>query len=162
MNNFFLFFLIFSMVKKILVADLKAQQILQLNEHILVANRIQKASRSALMSKLVKHSQVSKQLRKTTTVSNSSLIDEWMKGQHTTWNVSNGGTLSCDGQGNSLLRKKLLNPNGSSGALVLSPSLSLGGLTLATWSASLLALNNCVIQPLVNSLSTKSSFLKDL
>jgi hypothetical protein len=50
-------------------------------------------------------------------------------------------------KGSSLLQNKLLNPNSGSGALVLSPSLSLGGLALDACSASLLAQNDRVIQP---------------
>jgi hypothetical protein len=48
------------MVKTILALDLEAQQISQLNEHILVADRIWKVGQNTLMLKLVKHSQVSK------------------------------------------------------------------------------------------------------
>jgi hypothetical protein len=150
------------MVKTILASDLEAQQISRLNEHILVADRIRKASWSAPMSKLVKHSRVSKQPGETMMVNNSSPINERMKGKRTTWNVSNSGTLASNGQGSGLLRNKLLIPNGSGGALVLSPSLNLGGLALIAWSASLLAQNDRVIRPMTSGLSTKSSFLKDL
>jgi hypothetical protein len=82
---------------------------------------------------------------KIVTVSNSFLVDERMKGERTTWNISNSGTLAFNSQGSGLLRNKLLNPNGDGSASVLSPSLSLGGLALATRFASLLAQNNCVI-----------------
>ncbi len=99
---------------------------------------------------------------KIVTVSNSFLVDERMKGERTTWNISNSGTLAFNSQGSGLLRNKLLNPNGDGSASVLSPSLSLGGLALATRFASLLAQNNCVIWFVVNGLTTKNSFLKDL
>jgi len=87
------------MVKTILASDLEVQQILRLNEHILVADWIRKAGRSMLMSKLVKHSRVSKQPGETMMVSNSSPINKRMKGERTTWNVSNSGTLASNGQG---------------------------------------------------------------
>jgi hypothetical protein len=74
-KNFSVFFN-FSMVKTILALDLKAQQILRFNKHILGVNQIQKASQSVLMSKLVKHSWVSKQPRETTTIGNSSSVNE--------------------------------------------------------------------------------------
>jgi hypothetical protein len=118
------------MVKIILASDLEAQQILQLNKHILVANQIRKAGRNAFMSNLVKHSQVSKQQEETMTVSNSFLVNERMEGKCTTWNVSNGGTLASDSQGSNLLRKKLLNPNGNDSTSILSPSLVLKVLLL--------------------------------
>jgi hypothetical protein len=66
------------MVNTILASDLEAQQISWLNEHILVADRIRKAGRSVLMSKLVKHSRVLKQLGEIATVSNSFPVDERM------------------------------------------------------------------------------------
>jgi len=74
-KNFYVFFY-FSMVKMILALDLEAQQILRFNEHILGVNQIWKASQNMLMLKLVKHSWVSKQLRETTIISNSSLVNE--------------------------------------------------------------------------------------
>jgi hypothetical protein len=85
-----------------------------------------------------------------------------MKGECTTWNMSNSGTFASNGQGNDLLRNKFLNSNGGGDdALVLSPSLSLEGLVLVVRSTSLLVQNDCVIRPMVNGLSTKSSFLKE-
>jgi hypothetical protein len=119
MNNFFS---IFSMVKTILALDLKAQHISQLNEHILVVDRIRKAGRNAFMSKLVKHSWVLKQPGEITMVNNSSPVDERMKGD----------TLASNSQGNNLLQNKLLNLNGNDGATILSPSLNLRGLVLGT------------------------------
>jgi hypothetical protein len=113
------------------------------------------------MSKLVKHSRVSKQPGETMMINNSSPVDKRIKGECTTWNVSNGGTLASDGQGSGLLRNKLLNPNGSNATSIFSPSLSFRGFTLATWSASLLAQNDRVICPMANGLSAKSLSLKD-
>jgi len=107
-------------------------------------------------------SRVLKQPGETMMVSNSSPINKRMKGKRTTWNVSNSGTLASNDQGSGLLRNKLLIPNGGGGALVLSPSLNLGGPVLTAWSASLLAQNDRVIRPMTSSLSAKSSFLKDL
>jgi hypothetical protein len=88
------------MVKMILASDLEAQQISWLNEHILVADRIWKAGRSALMSKLMKHSRLSKQPGETTMVSNSSPVKERMNGECTTWNISKSDMLASDNQGN--------------------------------------------------------------
>jgi len=68
-----------------------------------VADQIRKIGWSALMPKLVKHSRVSKQPREITTVSNSSPVDKQMKGERTTWNVSNDDTLASNNQGSSLL-----------------------------------------------------------
>ncbi len=110
------------------------------------------------MLKLVKHSRVSKQPGEIATVSNSSPVNKRMKWERTTWNISNRGTLASDGQGSNLL----LIPNGGSGALVLSPSLSLKGPALVARSTSLLAQNNYVIWPMASGLSAKISSLKDL
>jgi len=77
------------MVKTILALDLEVQQISWLNEHIMGANQIWKANQSTFMSKLVKHSWDSKQSRETTTISNSSPVNEQMKGERTMWNVFN-------------------------------------------------------------------------
>jgi hypothetical protein len=85
-----------------------------------------------------------------------------MKGKRTTWNISNNGTLASNGQGNNLLQNKLLSPNGDDSASVFSPSFNFGGLALVIRFASLLVQNDCVIQPVENGLSIKSSFLKDL
>ncbi|CAM6023227.1 unnamed protein product [Sphagnum balticum] len=61
--------------KTFLASDLEAQQILRLNGHILVADQIRKASRSTLVSKLVKHSQVSKQPGETMTHGSNALAN---------------------------------------------------------------------------------------
>jgi hypothetical protein len=96
-------------------------------------------------------------------VSNFSPVDERMKGKHTTWNVSNGGMLTSDGQGSGLLRNKPLNPNNGNDddTSVLFPSFSLEGPALVAQFASLLAQKDRVIRLVVNSLLAKSSFLKD-
>ncbi len=114
------------------------------------------------MLKLVKHSRVSKQPRETTTVNNSSPVDKQMKGERTTWNVSNSDTLTSNNQGIGLLWNKLLNLNGDDGATFFFPSLSLKGLTLTTQFASLLVQNDHVIRLVASGLSIKNSSLKDL
>jgi hypothetical protein len=114
------------------------------------------------MSKLVNHSQVSKQPGETGTISNSFLVDERMKGKCTRRNVPNGDTLASNGRSNGLLRNKLLNPNGDGGTSIFTPLFSVEGLTLDVRFASLLAQNNPIIRPVANGLSTKSSSLKDL
>jgi hypothetical protein len=68
-----------------------------------------------------------------------------MKGECTTWNMSNGGMLASDGQGNSLLQNKLLNLNSGDGASVFFPLFNLEGLVLIVRSTSLLVQNDRAI-----------------
>lgn len=114
------------------------------------------------MSKLVKHSRVSKQPRETMMISNSIQVDKKMKGEPTTWNVSNSDTFASNNQGIGLLRNKFLNLNGDDNATFIFPSLSFKGLVLATQFASFLAQNDHVIRPMASGLSIKNLFMKDL